>query len=272
MMTEEERHRKRVIQIRRRKQKRRRTLIMSILAVIILVIVVSVCFCTVKQKKKANEVSTEKSNQQEQTEEKKAETKEEKQPEDDIYTYLQGIKSYEKGKKWTGKWCYEQAGEIQFSSFGCGLCCIANVVSTTTETKIDPGEAYQTAQEVSSYSPDSAGGAIGWSDMMTTLNHYGVQGKLMNKPETYEEFQQDMSSSLTLVALISSDNDNSYWKDVPGHYITLWLYNSDTDQVFLGDSAKPSYNRQWISLRTVYDALKTSSTSQYLEIMQSDSV
>ena len=54
--------------------------------------------------------------------------KEEKaKPEDAVFSYLQGTKSYEKEKEWSGAWCYEEAGGQQFSQFGCGLCSMANI-------------------------------------------------------------------------------------------------------------------------------------------------
>lgn len=276
-MTEQEK--RRAIRARRMKQRRRRrNLILLMIAILIITVVGTVGFCAVRMKRGQNSKSRQNTAASKDTEHQtQAETSKDDQskqnrgPEADVYTYLQGVRSYESSKEWTGKWCYKQAGDSQFSSFGCGLCSIANVVSTLTDTKIDPGVAFDTAKEVSEYDPDSGVGAIGWSDIMTTLNHYEVQGKLKDKPDSYEEFQEDMSSHLTMIALISSDNDDSYWQDTPGHYITLWLYNTDTDEVFIGDSAKPSRNRQWIPLKTVYDALKTSSSSQYLEVLDDSS-
>lgn len=42
--------------------------------------------------------------QQEPDQEEKA------KPEDAVFSYLQGTKSYEKEKEWSGAWCYEEAG------------------------------------------------------------------------------------------------------------------------------------------------------------------
>lgn len=269
----------------RRKRRKRRCHRNRVLLILVLVVIaiIGIGSCarskTVGGQTKSKQESSDKENKNISKDTKKDTDKKQKTDENKetkaekkIYTYLQGVKSYESGKKWSGKWCYEEASGMQFSSFGCGICSIANVVSTKSAARIEPLEVYQTAQEVSSYRPGDGVGAIGWSDMLHTLNHYGVDGQLKEKPATYEEFQEDMRMHSTMIALISSDNSDAYWKDTPGHYVSLWLYNPDTDEVFLGDSAKPSYNRKWISLKTVYEALKTESSSQYLAVVDSDSV
>ena len=64
--------------------------------------------------------------QQEPDQEEKA------KPEDAVFSYLQGTKSYEKEKEWSGAWCYEEAGGQQFSQFGCGLWLIYIVPSAAT--------------------------------------------------------------------------------------------------------------------------------------------
>ena len=66
--------------------------------------------------------------------------------------------------------------------------------------------------------------------------------------------------------MISSNSDDTFWKDMPGHYVTLWLYDEAKDEVFLADSSGPSRNREWIPLQTAYDALKRNSPQQYLSV------
>lgn len=189
---------------------------------------------------------------------------EEEKPEDEVYSYLQGIKSYEKGEEWAGPWCYEEAGNQQFSQFGCGLCSLANIYSTLGKEICTPLEIYERAQEVTPYYPQGGAGAIGWDCIRITLQKSGFTCQLGRKPEDYASFQELAEAGECLMVLISSENDDSYWKEVPGHYVTLWLYNEETDKVFLADSSGPSRNRKWIPLRYVYDALKTSSPQQYL--------
>lgn len=191
---------------------------------------------------------------------------EKKNPEDEIVTYLQGIKSYEKGKEWSGSWCYEEAAGQQFSQFGCGLCSMANIYSSLSGKECTPLEMYEYAQNVSSYDPSGGVGAIGWDAIRVTLQKTGFTCQVGRKPESYEQFQELAKENLCLMILISSDNDDSFWKEVPGHYVTLWLYDEKEDQVFLADSSGPKRNRQWIPLRTAYDALKTSSPQQYLAV------
>lgn len=191
---------------------------------------------------------------------------EEEKPEDILVTYLQGIESYEKGRKWSGAWCYEEAAGQQFSEFGCGLCSMANVYSNLSGKKCTPLEMYRHAQNVSSYNPAGGVGAIGWDAIRVTLQKTGFSCELGRKPASYEQFQELARENPCLLVLISSDKDDSFWQDMPGHYVTLWLYDEEQDQVFLGDSSGPKRNRKWIPLRTVYDALKTSSPQQYLAV------
>ena len=66
------------------------------------------------------------------------------------------------------------------------------------------------------------------------------------------------------MVLVSSRNDDTYWKKTGGHYVNVWLYNEKTDEVFLTDPGAPDRNRETIPLRYVYDALKTVSQYQYL--------
>ena len=169
--------------------------------------------------------------QQEPDQEEKA------KPEDAVFSYLQGTKSYEKEKEWSGAWCYEEAGGQQFSQFGCGLCSMANIYSTVSGNKCTPLQMYEYAQEVSNYNPHSGLGAIGWDAMRETLQTMGIECEMGRKPSSYEEFQQLAKDSKGLLVLISSNSDDTFWKDMPGHYVTLWLYDEAKDEVFLADSS-----------------------------------
>lgn len=195
---------------------------------------------------------------------------EEERPEDGIFSYLQGVKSYEKGKEWSGAWCYEEAAGQQFSQFGCGLCSMANVYSSMSGRECTPLEMYEYAQEVSSYNPGGGVGAIGWDAIRVTLQKMGITCQVGKKPSSYEEFQKLAEENRCLLVLISSDEDDTYWEEMPGHYVTLWLYEPESDRVFLTDSSGPSRNRKWIPLRYAYDALKISSPQQYLAVSSYD--
>lgn len=206
-------------------------------------------------------------------EEKKTEEKKEKiveikeeTPEDAVYSYLQGVKSYEKKEEWSGSWCYEEAGGQQFGRFGCGLCSLANIYSTLGKEACTPLEMYEHAQEITRYNPHSGVGAIGWDCIRIVLEQSGFVCELGRKPEDYETFQELAREGECLLVLVSSDNDDTYWQDTPGHYVTIWHYNEKRDEVFLADSSGPSKNRQWIPLRYVYDALKTDNPQQYLMV------
>lgn len=188
---------------------------------------------------------------------------------DCIYSYLQGIKSYEKGKEWTGAWCYEEAAGQQFSAFGCGICCLSNMYSTFSGKAYDPGEMYVYAKEHSSYAPDSGIGAIGWSDIVSLTEQMGCSVSLQTMGD-YESFCQQVGQAQTTMVLVSSDNDDTIWKDLPGHYVNIWCYNANTDEVFMTDSKGPSRNRTWVALSDIYKALKTSSEYQYMTVNSYD--
>jgi hypothetical protein len=123
---------------------------------------------------------------------------------------------------------------------------------------------YWLARKVSDYSPGGGSGAIDWPYMKETLQKTGFEVRLRKKDRRYEKFQEAISGCLTAIVLISSEEDDSYWQDTPGHYINLWHYNPETDQIFLGDSGNPKHNRQWVPLRTIYDAISSQNTWQYL--------
>ena len=75
-----------------------------------------------------------------------------------------------------------------------------------------------------------------------------------------------MEQMESAIVLISSKEDDTYWKDTPGHYVNIWLYRKEDDTVFLAEPGSPENNRSRIPLRYVYDALKTISTFQYLAV------
>ena len=141
---------------------------------------------------------------------------------------------------------------------------MANIYCTLTEYTCSPWDMYEYAGQVSGYAPSRKIGAIGWADMKVTLRKSGFDCTLNTKPESYEQFQQEIAASQMAVVLVSSRDDDTYWKKTGGHYVSISLYDASSDQVFLGDPADPDGNRSWIPLRYVYDALKTVSQYQYL--------
>ena len=185
-------------------------------------------------------------------------------PEQGVYTFLQGPKSWEEGRAWSGEWSNQYVRGNYFGNFGCGLCCMANIYCTLTEYTCSPWDMYEYARQVSGYAPSRKIGAIGWADMKVTLRKSGFDCTLNTKPESYEQFQQEITASQMAVVLVSSRDDDTYWKKTGGHYVSISLYDASSDQVFLGDPADPDGNRSWIPLRYVYDALKTVSQYQYL--------
>lgn len=187
--------------------------------------------------------------------------------EDDIYSFLQGPKSWRQRLAWSGEWGESFYDGSSFGGFGCGLCCIANLYSTLTKYRCTPLQAYRYAKKKTDY---IGGGAIEWGYLRQTLTSLGFACGVKKKPSSYQEFQEDIAASIGTIVLVSSDDSSNFWKDTPGHYVTIFLYEKDTDKVFLADSGEPKRNRRWISLKKVYKSLKTASTWQYLPIVGYD--
>ena len=190
--------------------------------------------------------------------------------EDSVYTFLQGPVAWESRAPYSGIWCESELDGGLFSVFGCGLCDLANIYSSLTPFECSPLDMYWLARKVSDYSPGGGAGAIDWPYMKTTLQKTGFEVRLRKKDRRYESFRKSIENCLTAIVLISSEEDDSYWQDTPGHYINLWHYNPETDKVFLGDSGNPKHNRQWVPLRTIYKAIASDSAWQYLLVTSYD--
>ena len=190
--------------------------------------------------------------------------------EEDIYTFLQGPKAWASKTDWSGAWCDEFLAGQKFSVFGCGLCDLANIYSTLTPYDCSPLDMYAYAQEVSDYRPVSGYGAIDWPELKKTLSSVGISSEICVKDSSYEAFAKKAASSLSMITLVSSYNDSSYWHEAEGHYVNLWLYDEEDETVFLADSGDPEHNRSRIPLKTVYDALKTGADYQYLIVTGCD--
>ena len=182
----------------------------------------------------------------------------------DVYTFLQGPKSWEEKLPWSGEWCRFQVEGNPFGGFGCGLCCMANIYNTLSPYEVSPLDMFEYAKGVSDYAPAGEAGAIGWQDMADSLESCGFSVKLCRKPHAYKVFQKQMSKVKSAIVLVSSSEDDTFWQDTPGHYVNIWLYRAKDDMVFLAEPGDPDRNRTWIPLRYVYDALKTRSQYHYL--------
>lgn len=183
-----------------------------------------------------------------------------------VYTFLQGPRAYREEFPWSGEWCEKIVSGRSFGGFGCGLCCMANIYSTLSPYECSPWDMYEFATSISRYYPSRESGAIGWEDMRMTLRASGLFCDLYRKPKTYQAFQKQMKETKSAVVLVSSADDAAFWTNTSGHYVNIWLYQEDTDMVFLSEPGDPENNRIWIPLRYVYDALKTVSGYQYLAV------
>lgn len=122
---------------------------------------------------------------------------------------------------------------------------------------------YEYAKEASGY---RGVGAIEWWNMQEVLTKSGFACEMGKKPEDYEEFQKIVRRSKAMIVLVSNHSKKSMWKTTIGHYVTIFLYDKATDQVFLADSGSYERNRQWVPLKKVYRSLKMKSDRQYLAV------
>ena len=177
-------------------------------------------------------------------------------------TFFQGPKAWKKRMEWSGKWGKTKYDGVKFGAFGCGLCCMANIYSSFSQgNKCSPVDMYKYAKKNTSY---EGGMAIDWDYMKETLTKIGFTCQIGNKPLKYEDFQSIVRNNEALIACISSDADSTFWKDTPGHYITIFAYNQSEDSVFIGDSGNLDHNRTWVPLNYIYKALKTENSHQYM--------
>lgn len=188
-------------------------------------------------------------------------------PEKEIYTFLQGPKSWRNRLKWSGEWGMNFYDGGSFGGFGCGLCCIANVYSSLTKYQCTPIDAYRYAKRKTDY---EGGGAIEWGYMRQSLTSLGFDCGVAKKPDSYEAFRKEIAAGQSAIVLVSSADSQCYWKDTPGHYVTIFLYDKESDKVLLADSGDPEHNGHRISLRKIYKSLKTASAWQYLLVKEYD--
>ncbi len=183
-----------------------------------------------------------------------------------IYSFLQGPRSYQTGISWSGEWCGFSVEGNTFGSFGCGLCCMANVYDTLSPYEVSPWDMFEYAKRVSNYGPSGESGAISWKNMKSVLQSCGITCYLFHKPGTYAEFQNQVEQMQSAIVLVSSREDNTFWLSTLGHYVNIWMYRREDDTVFLAEPGSPENNRRRIPLRYVYNALKTASSFQYLAV------
>ena len=182
-------------------------------------------------------------------------------------TFLQGPKGWKKRKDWSGAWGDKEYDGRRFAGFGCGLCVMANFYSTLTPHQCSPIDMYKYAKKASTY---EGGGAIDWPQIKETLESLGFTVDTGRKTKKYKTFRQKIADADASMVVVSSWDDNSYWKQTPGHYITILAYREKDDKIFLGDSGDLKHNRSWIPLKTVYKAIKKSNALHYMRVLDYD--
>lgn len=163
---------------------------------------------------------------------------------------------------WNGDWAKIKAGGQEFMMFGCGICCLSNVVSTLTKEVVMPDKMYEKTRQNSAYHPESGKGAVSWASLQTMCRYYALNSKLCRKPASYDAFVKDVTTADTAIVLVDGANDRRLWWYTDGHYVGIWQYDPDTETAFVTDPST-HFNRQRVSLRDVYNALKTKSEYQY---------
>lgn len=190
-------------------------------------------------------------------------TKEPVDPTHKIATFLQGPKSFESNLEWSGEWGKTTMDGGSFGAFGCGLCCMANVYCTYSDYSCSPVDMYKFAKKKTGY---YGGGAIAWGYLKKTMTACGFSCDVGKKPKSYENFKNIVLQSKAMIVNISSNDSTVYWKNTPGHYITILAYDKNTDKIFLGDSGNPKHNRHWVELKKIYKSIKKSSAWHYLYV------
>ncbi len=185
----------------------------------------------------------------------------------DRATYLEGAGGWGRKQEWAGFWGKQYYDGRSFGGFGCGLCVMANFYSSFTPYQCSPVDIYEYAKQVTSY---EGGCAIDWPQISATLENLGFTVDTSRKPKKYSVFRDDIRNCMGAMVVISSAYDDSYWRDTPGHYVTILGYNETEDTVFLGDSGDLDHNRSWIPLKTVYKAIKKSNPLHYLRVLSYD--
>ncbi len=188
-------------------------------------------------------------------------------PTEKMATFFQGPKAWKSRLEWSGKWGTEYYDGGSFGGFGCGLCCMANIYTTFSGYECSPKDVYEYAKKKSGY---GGGGAIDWGYMKDTLGSLGFVSDVWRKPGEYKRFQQLVEKSMACIVVVSSYDSDCYWKNTPGHYVSLLSYDAKKDKIFLGDSGDPSHNRQWVSLKKIYKSLKKSNRWQCLAVTSYD--
>ncbi len=182
-----------------------------------------------------------------------------------VWSFLQGPLSWSLGYDWSGEWSGYTAVGRTFGGFGCGFCCMANIYNTLSGREASPLDFFDFAIEKTAYSEQGTG-AIGWGHLKNTLKAAGLSCDVYYKPETYEAFKEQIDETKSAIVLVSSNADNSFWQDTPGHYVNIWNYNKADGTVMLCEPGDPWNNRSRISLEYVYKALKVTSKYQYLMV------
>lgn len=202
------------------------------------------------------------------TEDKKlTEAEKRKEYEKTLYTYFQGPKALKEKLPYSGVWGDTFIDGKKFGAFGCGLCCTANVYASFSGYKATPLDMYEFSKKSTAY---YGGGAIGWGDLKRSLIKSGFKCSIHRKDKRYSDFKKRIMSSKCAIVLVSSYNSTEYWKNTPGHYVTIYSYDKIKNKVFLADSGDPKHNRHWVDLTTIYKSLKTVSQWQYIAVRSYD--
>lgn len=186
-----------------------------------------------------------------------------------IFSFIQLPKEFHKDEEWAGVWSNIEAGNQTFFYFGCGICCISNIISTLSDIIVTPDLMFSLTKKHAGYNPDSGVGAVSWEQMSRMCRLFGFDTEVRKKPDEYADFQRDIQDADATIVLICKDDDDKLWFYTNGHYVTLWSYDEKSDTVFLSDSSG-MFNRDRVQLSDIYNALKTRSAAQYMCVKKNE--
>lgn len=192
---------------------------------------------------------------------------EESEAEKQIVSYLQVPEFFVEDTTWVGDWSELEWDGRDFSSFGCGICCLANIYNTILkpEVPILPDQMFDMTREQTDYAPNASTGAVSWGQLKKMCTNFGLNAEVKKKSADYAKFQEDVKNSITTLVLVCRSDNDKLWFYTRGHYVNIWEYDETTDTVFVSD---PSglFNRARVNLADIYNALKSASQAQYMTV------
>ena len=133
--------------------------------------------------------------------------------ESDVYSFLQGPKSWGEGRAWSGEWSNQYVRGNYFGNFGCGLCCMANIYSTFSGHTCSPWDMFLYAREVSGYTPTKKDRCdrLGRYEKLSCAN-VEFDAEAIHKAAGLRNFSGSGQICKECSCFGQQHDDNTYWK------------------------------------------------------------